>query len=116
MPSLGPERLHQLALDALEEAVAEAEFRPIRRSWALRLALAYLASLDPRRWRAGDPFRDFWHGLSQPGAAMRVRTLESALTTIYSWAELKRDTERVSFFRSRAEQLAGERLRWDRPD
>jgi hypothetical protein len=53
MSSLVPERLRRLALDALEEA----DLGPVRRSCAPRLALAYLASLHPRIWSSGEPYR-----------------------------------------------------------
>lgn len=109
MPSLTPERLRQCALDALEEALAEAEFGPVRRTWALRLALAYLASLHPRIWSKSEPYRDFWRALSVDGKTARQRGLEQALGTIYSWADVKRDRERVAVIKDRAHSEAGER-------
>lgn len=99
MPTLSPERLRLFALDALEEAIAEAELRPVRRTWALRLALAYLASLHPRNWAHGEPYRDFWRALALPSAAVRIRALEQALLTIYAWADVKRDRDRTGALR-----------------
>lgn len=113
MPSLPPDRLRQFALDALEEALAEAELGPIRRTWALRLALAYLASLHPRVWSSGEPYRDFWRALSVDGRSVRLRTLEQSLGTIYAWAEAKRDCERCAVIRDRAHAEALERRRYD---
>ena len=102
MPSLGPERLRLFALDALEEAVADGEFGPVRRTWALRLALGYLASLHPRAWSTTEPYRDFWRALSLELRHSRVGAMERSLRTIYAWADVKRDTERVAVIRERA--------------
>ena len=99
--SLTPERLRQCALDALEEALADAELKPVRRTWALRLALAYLASLHPRIWSASEPYRDFWRALSLEPRTARRRRLEQALGTIYSWVDVKRDRERVAVIKDR---------------
>ena len=82
MPSLTPERLRQLALDALEEVAAEAELGPVRRSWAVRFSLAYLSSLDRMRWRSGEPYRDFWRAMGIESRAARCGALRSALGTI----------------------------------
>jgi hypothetical protein len=98
MPNLGPERLRRLALDALEEVAAEAEHGPVRRSWAVRFSLAYLSSLDRMRWRSGEPYRDFWRAMEIDGKALRCSGLRSALSTIYAWADLKCDPERVAVF------------------
>ena len=114
MPSLAPEWLRQCALDALEEALAGAELGPVRRTWALRLALAYLASLHPRIWSASEPYRDFWRALSVEPGTIRKRSLEQALGTIYSWADVKRDRERVAVIRERAYSDRGERSQCDR--
>lgn len=111
MPSLAPDRLRRFALDALEEAVTEAESGPVRRTWALRLALAYLASLHPRIWSSSEPYRDFWRALSTDGNSCRQRALETALGTIYAWAEVKRDGERTALIRERVHGEALERRR-----
>lgn len=102
MPSLPPDRLRRFALDSLEEALAEAELAPVRRTWALRLALAYLASLHPRIWSSSEPYRDFWRALSFEGKTARRRALEQALVTIYAWSGVKRDPERVAAIRDRS--------------
>jgi hypothetical protein len=98
MPNPGPERLRKLALDALEEVVAQADHEPVRRTWAVRFSLAYLSSLDRMRWRSGEPYRDFWRAMGIERRALRTSGLRSALATIYAWADLKRDPERVAFF------------------
>lgn len=109
VPSLTPERLRQCAFDALEEALAEAELGPVRRTWALRLALAYLASLHRRTWSLSEPYRDFWRALSVEREASRQHALERALGTIYSWADVKRDPERAAVIRVRTHAETAER-------
>jgi hypothetical protein len=102
MPSLGPDRLRAFALDALEEALADAELGAVRRTWALRLALGYLASLHPRMWSRSEPYRDFWRALSVERRAARIGQMEAALRTIYVWADVERDDERVAVVRERS--------------
>ena len=102
VPNLGPERLRRLALDALEEVVAQAEHGPVPRTWAVRFSLAYLSSLDRMRWRSGEPYRDFWRAMSIDRKAMRRSALHSALNTIYAWADVRRDPERAAFFVERS--------------
>jgi hypothetical protein len=102
VPKLTPEQLRTFALDALEEAVAEAELGPVRRTWALRLALAYLSSLHPRIWSVGEPYRDFWRSLSLDSKSARVPALETALRIIYVRTDAKRNPERISVIRERA--------------
>jgi hypothetical protein len=87
VPSPTPERLRQLALDALEEVAALAEHGPVRRSWAVRFSLAYLSSLDRMRWRSGEPYREFWRAMAIGDKALRLGGLRSALGTIYAWAK-----------------------------
>ena len=108
------EQLRQFAFDALEEAIAQAELGPVRRTWALRLALGYLASLHPRLRSSGEPCRDFWRALSLDGTAMRLSALETALRVIYSQTDWERDGERAAVIREHA-QLDEESLRLDRP-
>lgn len=107
MASLGPERLRRFALDALEEATADAELAPVRRTWALRLALGYLASLHPRAWSTAEPYRAFWRALSLEPQPVRLRAMEEALRTIYVWADVKRDGGRAAVIKERARDLAG---------
>ena len=105
------EQLRLLALDALEEAVAEAELGPVRRRWALRLALAYLASLHPRLACRGDPYRDFWRALSANHSAVRLSALETALRIIYARTDSMRDEERAAAIREHGHELDLERRR-----
>ena len=111
MSSLGPERLRLFALDALEEAVAEADLGPVRRTWGLRLALAYLASLHPRAWSTTEPYRDFWRALSADHQKPRTDALKVALRVIYVRVDVERDLDRVSVIHERALQLRLEQER-----
>ena len=96
-----------LALDALEEVAALAEHGPVRRTWAVRFSLAYLASLDRARWRPGDPYRTFWRAMTIENRALRLCGLRSALGTIYAWADVQRDPERAAVFAEQANETAG---------
>ena len=99
MPPLTERRLVTIALDALEEAFAAAREQPIRRTWALRLALAFLASRtrhgsSPARW----PFDNYWRFLVHERDQDRAANLNAALNAIYLAVGEKRDTARVSLF------------------
>jgi hypothetical protein len=64
MRRLGAERIKELALEAVDEAAAEALRRPVSRTRALAVALAWLLYFGrpgspPPRW----PFTDFWDAL-----------------------------------------------------
>ena len=72
--------LTRLALLALENAMDEARSRPVRRSYGMRLALAYLFSRqDCERW----PFDLFWRFLPSEEEKGRVANLSAALNGIY---------------------------------
>lgn len=88
--------------------MADGESGPVRRTWALRLALGYLTSLHPRAWSTVEPYRDFWRALSIEHRHVRVGAMQQALRTIYVWADVKRDDERVAVIRERAKK-SGER-------
>jgi hypothetical protein len=114
VPGLTSEQLRRFALDALEEAVAQAEQGAVRRTWALRLALAYLASLHPRSWSSGNPYRDFWRALSIERRVMRLSALEGALRIIYVRTDSTRDNDRVAAIREQARQVGLHELRQHR--
>jgi len=102
MPPLTERRLVSFALDALEEALASAREQPVRRTWALRLTLAFLASRTrqgtrPDRW----PFDHYWQALEHPRPNDRSASLNAALNAIYIAVGEKRDTARVSLFEQR---------------
>lgn len=84
------DRLMGKALLALEEVVQEARYRPVRRSLALRLALAYLWSLG-----SGDraPFDDLWRHLAAEDGSWRFSCSDNALSAIYRELGVQRDPE-----------------------
>ena len=97
------QRLLTLALEALEEAAAAAHDGPVKRTWALRLVLAFLAS----RARHGSPaprwpFDRFWQALAHEREHDRWANLNAALNAIYLAVGEKRDMQRVSLFERRA--------------
>lgn len=103
MPPLSEERLVTIALDALEEAAATADDGPVKRTWALRLVLAFLASRSrhgkpPPRW----PFDHFWQALAHHREQDRRANVNAALNAIYVTVGQKRDVQRVSLFAKRA--------------
>jgi hypothetical protein len=102
---MSEERLVAFALDALEEAVASAHLAPVRRTWALRLALAYLASRERHgapavRW----PFDNFWRSLAHQRPQDRWANLNASLNAIYLTVGRRRDPQRVSLFEHKASE------------
>lgn len=103
MPPLTEERLLTIALGALEEAAATARDGPVKRTWALRLVLAFLASRSrqgkpPPRW----PFDHFWQALAHHRAQDRWANVNAALNAIYVSIGRRRDVQRTSLFERRA--------------
>jgi hypothetical protein len=103
MPSLSEHRLVIIALDALEEAFAAAREQPVKRTWALRLVLAFLASRarhgsSPKRW----PFDNYWRALAHERPQDRTAILNASLNAIYLAVGEKRDAQRGSLFEQRA--------------
>jgi hypothetical protein len=102
MPPLSERRLVTIALDALEEAFAAARDQPVRRTWALRLVLAFLASRtrhgsSPERW----PFDNYWRALAHERPQDRTAMLNASINAIYLAVGEKRDTQRASLFEQR---------------
>lgn len=96
---LAEDRLMTLALSALEEAAATSREAPARRSWGLRLALAFLASRGPscesfERW----PFDQFWRALVHPRSNGRSGMVTASLNAIYLSLGRRRDIQMVSAF------------------
>lgn len=103
MPPLSEERLLTIALDALEEAAATAHDGPVKRTWALRLVLAFLASRSRHskpspRW----PFDHYWQALAHHRQQDRWANVNAALNAIYVAVGRRRDVQRVSLFEQRA--------------
>ena len=74
------EQLRDLALAALEEAAREADHGPVRRTKALRFALAYLWS-----YSAADRgmFDWFWQSLAGEEPIGRTQNVNASLNGIY---------------------------------
>ena len=90
-------RLLELALGALEQVAVEARRGPVRRTWALRLALAFLASRqpgDPVRW----PFDQFWRALAVERERNRWPLVNASLNAIYVALGRRRDVKTASAF------------------
>lgn len=92
-----------MALNALEEATAKAHHTAVSRSWALRLALAYLGSRaserpDFVRW----PFDRFWDAIGSTDRIGRWQNMNASLNGIYIAVGVERDHRRVSEFELRA--------------
>jgi hypothetical protein len=99
-----------MALGALEEVAAICRYRPIRRSGALRLVLAYLAARQPCDRHA---FDNFWRGVDHPRRQDRGAALTGALNGIYLAVGVRRDTAVMSEYEKRARaRFMGE----DRPE
>jgi hypothetical protein len=83
----GADQLKAKALLALEEALQELRYRPIRRSMALRFALAYLWASSGRE---REPFDDYWRALADERMS-RFSAADRALVGIYAAVEVERD-------------------------
>lgn len=86
---LAADQLRDKALLALEEVLQETRFRIVRRSFALRFALAYLWAYKPKD-RA--PFDDFWQAVVLD-TMWRFETADGALSRIYVALGVPRDME-----------------------
>src|SRR5690348_1871727 len=96
---IAEDRLVAIALGALEEVAAVCRYRPIQRSGALRLVLAYLAARQPCDRQA---FDIFWRGVDHPRPQDRSATLTGALNGIYLAVGVRRDTAVMSKYEGRA--------------
>lgn len=87
MVKLTEHALNHIALKALEQAAASAKYKPLERTYAHRLCLAYLASRSgPERWQ----FDQFWAALIQPDDKIRTADLTRCLNAIYLRLGLQR--------------------------
>jgi len=106
---VGTERIKELALEAVDEAAAEALRGPIRRSKALAVALAWLLhfgrpSSPPERW----PFTNFWDALIIERDHDRQAAVTAAANAIFLAMSVPRAEPNPSLF----EQPA--RPRWSK--
>jgi hypothetical protein len=78
------------ALLALEEAAHESRYRPVHRSRALGMALAYLWGINRGDTR---DFVAFWREIASDNYVMRFGGADRALTAIYASVGRKRDDD-----------------------
>jgi hypothetical protein len=104
VPSLSHHYLTRLALDAVEEALAEAQFGPVPRTRAIRVVLAYLA------WRATAPdelqwiFESFWRDLQSDDRTGRWECLNGSVNGLYRTVGVKREIERTSHIETKVRE------------
>ena len=91
MAGFSADQLRDKALLALEEAIQESRYHPVRRTLALRFALAFLWARS-----GGDrsPYDECWRALTQEDL-WRFSAAESALGAIYRALGIERD-ERIA--------------------
>ena len=89
MPRVEDEKLIGMALAVLEEAAARARFGPQKRTRAIALALAYLASRRPGVDRYA--FDTFWRNLDAQELRGRVQMLAHSLEWIFGDLGLSRN-------------------------
>lgn len=70
--------LRERALAAVDEAADQSTEGPIRRSLALRFALAFLANFAEERW----PFDNFWKAIASPNDRGRLQNANAARNAI----------------------------------
>ena len=103
MMRLTDERLTEMALAALEEVAALCHDRPVPRSKALALVLAYLAS---RGRPARSPYDSFWRAVDHPRPQDRWSSVNASLNGIYLAVGVKRDLDVVSLYEQRERRRA----------
>jgi hypothetical protein len=96
---LTEKRLVEMALAALEEVAATCHHRPVPRSKALALVLAYLAS---RGRSVRSPYDSFWRAVDHPWPRDRWSGVNASLNGIYLAQGVKRDVAVTSLYEDRA--------------
>ena len=104
---IGPDLLHQLALEVIEEAAAASHHGPVPRTRGLALALAWLLHYGREgealpRW----PFESLWQGLSNEREHDRWSGVNAATNAIYLALGERRESERQSTFEQSAKHQA----------
>lgn len=88
MPRFGMEQLRDKALHALEEVLEECRAAPVRRTFALRFTLAFLANFaKDERW----PFDRFWQAVTDPLDIARWQNANASLNGIYRLLGVRRE-------------------------
>jgi hypothetical protein len=93
-----------MALGALEEVAATCHHRPVPRSKALALVLAYLAS---RGRGVRSPYDSFWRSVDHPRPQDRWSGANASLNGIYLAVGVKRDMAVVSIYEASARARSG---------
>jgi hypothetical protein len=75
----GMSELRERALAAVDEAAEQTKEGPVRRSLALRFALAFLANFAEDRW----PFDNFWRAVALADEKVRYATAVAARNAIH---------------------------------
>ena len=101
MSRLDHQRLTDMALVALEEVAACCHVRPVQRTRALALVLAYLASRRLDTATRG-PFDQFWKAIGKTQANARWGNVNAALNGIYFAVCETRDLAITSAFERQA--------------
>lgn len=81
------------AILALEEAVQELRYDRVRRTYALRFALAYLYDLQPGK---REPYDALWAALDSDNTVLRYKQADHALTEICVHLGAVRDEEAMN--------------------
>jgi hypothetical protein len=101
----GADQLRDKALMALEEALQEARYPPVRRSLALRFALAYLWSVSEADKKH---FVGFWQALAERHP-WSLSTADHHLAWIYKSLQLERDEAPMWHFWKKCAEAERER-------
>lgn len=107
MPRIEDETLIGMALAVLEEAAARARFGPQKRTRAIALALAFLASRRPGADRYA--FDTFWRSLDAPELRGRTQMLAHSLEWIFGELELSRNYAAARKFTDMAASELGQK-------
>jgi hypothetical protein len=78
MRRFGMTELREWALAALDEAADQSKEGPVRRTLALRFALAFLANFADERW----PFDNFWRSIATINERGRWQNANAARNAI----------------------------------
>lgn len=113
MTQLTEAQLVAMALKVLEDAAAVAQHEQVRRSWGIRLALAFLVSRRScERW----PFDAFWKNMDDRHQQGRWANVNAALNGIYKQLGIRRAVAATSEFERDARKRLGRKGTEDRAE
>lgn len=99
--------LRAKAILALEEAVHDCRYARVRRTFAIRFALAYLWSITQRERM---PFKELWDALDSDNDVFRFSVADQALIVIHGQLGIERDHDQSMEMWSRWQ---AEHRRWN---